>query len=53
VPGQHIDVRLTEDGYQAQRSYSIASPPEEDGIALTGERLENGEVSTFLTQRLA
>jgi len=53
VPGQHVDVRLTaEDGYQAQRSYSIASPPEEDGIALTVERLEDGEVSTFLTGEL-
>lgn len=48
--GQHVDVRLTApDGYQAQRSYSIASPPE-DGmrIALTVERLDDGEVSTFL-----
>ncbi len=53
VPGQHVDVRLTaEDGYQAQRSYSIASPPEEDGLALTVEHLEEGEVSTFLTQEL-
>jgi ferredoxin-NADP reductase len=53
TPGQHVDVRLTaEDGYQAQRSYSIASPPEEDGIALTVERLEDGEVSTFLTDEL-
>jgi ferredoxin-NADP reductase len=53
LPGQHVDVRLTaEDGYQAQRSYSIASPPEEDGIALTVERLEEGEVSTFLADQL-
>ncbi len=53
LPGQHVDVRLTaEDGYQAQRSYSIASPPGEDGIALTVERLEDGEVSTFLTGEL-
>ena len=53
LPGQHVDVRLTaEDGYQAQRSYSIASPPEEDGVALTVERLEDGEVSTFLTGEL-
>jgi ferredoxin-NADP reductase len=53
LPGQHVDVRLTaEDGYQAQRSYSIASPPEEDGIALTVERLDDGEVSTFLTDEL-
>jgi ferredoxin-NADP reductase len=46
--GQHLDVRLTaEDGYQAQRSYSIASPPG-DGVALTIERLEDGEVSPYL-----
>jgi len=50
LPGQHIDLRLTaEDGYQAQRSYSIASPPEEPHINLTVERLEDGEVSTYLT----
>ena len=49
LPGQHVDVRLTaEDGYQAQRSYSIASPPEVDGVALTIERLDDGEVSTYL-----
>jgi ferredoxin-NADP reductase len=53
LSGQHVDVRLTaEDGYQAQRSYSIASPPDADGIALTVERLEDGEVSTFLTDEL-
>jgi ferredoxin-NADP reductase len=47
--GQHMDVRLTaEDGYQAQRSYSIASPPEDGSPAITVERLENGEVSTYL-----
>jgi ferredoxin-NADP reductase len=47
--GQHVDVRLTaEDGYQAQRSYSIASPPEDDRLALTVERLEDGEVSPYL-----
>jgi ferredoxin-NADP reductase len=48
--GQHVDVRLTsEDGYQAQRSYSIASPPEDDGnVALTVERLDDGEVSPYL-----
>jgi ferredoxin-NADP reductase len=46
--GQHLDVRLTsEDGYQAERSYSIASPPG-DGIAITIERLEDGEVSPYL-----
>jgi ferredoxin-NADP reductase len=48
--GQHYDVRLTApDGYQAQRSYSIASEPERSGeIDLTVERLEDGEVSTYL-----
>src|ERR687883_503104 len=47
--GQHVDVRLVaEDGYQAQRSYSIASPPEDATVALTVERLEDGEVSPYL-----
>jgi ferredoxin-NADP reductase len=47
--GQHLDLRLTaEDGYQASRSYSIASPPEDGGVALTVERLEDGEVSPYL-----
>jgi ferredoxin-NADP reductase len=47
--GQHVDVRLVaEDGYQAQRSYSIASPPEDETVALTVERLEDGEVSPYL-----
>jgi ferredoxin-NADP reductase len=46
--GQHVDVRLTApDGYQAQRSYSIASAPGSDGIELAIERLEDGEVSAF------
>jgi ferredoxin-NADP reductase len=53
LPGQHADVRLTaEDGYRAERSYSIASPPEESGLELTVERLEDGEVSPFLTDQL-
>lgn len=49
-PGQHYDLRLTApDGYQAQRSYSIASEQERIGeIDLTIERLEDGEVSTYL-----
>ena len=53
--GQHVDVRLTaEDGYQAQRSYSIASPPEDDGdVALTVERLDDGEVSPYLVDEMA
>ncbi len=48
--GQHYDIRLTaEDGYQAQRSYSIASAPKQEGsVDLTVERLEDGEVSTYL-----
>jgi ferredoxin-NADP reductase len=51
--GQHVDVRLTaEDGYQAQRSYSIASAPEDDALLLTVERLEDGEVSPYLVDEL-
>jgi ferredoxin-NADP reductase len=51
--GQHVDVRLTaEDGYQAQRSYSIASAPDGERIALTVERLDDGEVSPYLTEEL-
>ena len=47
--GQHVDVRLTaEDGYQAQRSYSIASAPEQTELALTVERFDDGEVSPYL-----
>ena len=47
--GQHVDVRLVaEDGYQAQRSYSIASAPEEATVALTIERIANAEVSPYL-----
>jgi ferredoxin-NADP reductase len=52
-PGQHVDLRLTaEDGYQAQRSYSIASPPERAEVVLTVERLDDGEVSPFLTEEV-
>jgi ferredoxin-NADP reductase len=47
--GQHVDVRLTaEDGYQAQRSYSIASAPEDSHLAITVELLPDGEVSSYL-----
>jgi ferredoxin-NADP reductase len=48
--GQHYDIRLTaEDGYQAQRSYSIASEPEREGeVDITVERISDGEVSTYL-----
>jgi len=53
VAGQHVDVRLTaEDGYQAQRSYSIASAPEDGGLALTVERIDDGEVSPYLTDEV-
>jgi ferredoxin-NADP reductase len=54
VAGQHVDVRLTaEDGYQAQRSYSIASAPSADErLALTVERLDDGEVSPYLAGEL-
>ena len=51
--GQHVDVRLTAaDGYQAERSYSIASPPEESHLELTIERLDDGEVSPYLSDEL-
>jgi ferredoxin-NADP reductase len=49
VAGQHVDIRLTApDGYQAQRSYSIASGPEEGRLTLTVERIDDGEVSPYL-----
>jgi ferredoxin-NADP reductase len=49
-PGQHVDVRLTAaDGYSAQRSYSIASPPGAGRLELTVERIDDGEVSPYLT----
>jgi ferredoxin-NADP reductase len=52
--GQHVDIRLTaEDGYQAQRSYSIASAPEDSDLVLTVERLDDGEVSPYLVEELA
>jgi ferredoxin-NADP reductase len=52
--GQHVDVRLTaEDGYQAQRSYSIASPPEAPRLELTVEELPDGEVSPYLVEDAA
>ena len=51
--GQHVDVRLTApDGYQAQRSYSIASAPEDERLMLTVDRLDDGEVSPYLTDVL-
>jgi ferredoxin-NADP reductase len=51
--GQHVDLRLTaEDGYQAQRSYSVASAPEDRQLVLTVERLNDGEVSPYLVDEL-
>ena len=51
--GQHLDVRLTaEDGYQAQRSYSIASAPEDGRVAITVERVDEGEVSPYFVEEL-
>jgi ferredoxin-NADP reductase len=53
LPGQHVDVRLTAaDGYQAQRSYSVASAPDGSRVELTVQRLDDGEVSPYLTQLL-
>jgi ferredoxin-NADP reductase len=53
LAGQHVDVRLTaEDGYQAERSYSVASAPEDELLALTVERLVDGEVSPYLVEEL-
>jgi ferredoxin-NADP reductase len=51
--GQHVDIRLTaEDGYQVQRSYSVASAPEDESLVLTVERLDDGEVSPYLVDEL-
>jgi len=53
LPGQHVDIRLTSgEGYQAQRSYSIASPPEDELLTLTVEHVEDGEVSAYLVDEL-
>lgn len=53
LAGQHVDVRLTaEDGYQAERSYSIGSAPDGTRIELTVEKLDDGEVSPYLTDEL-
>ena len=53
--GQHYDLRLTApDGYQTQRSYSVASPPEQTGeIVLTVELIADGEVSAYLYEGVA
>lgn len=53
LPGQHVDLRLTaEDGYSVERSYSLASPPEDPRLHLLVERVPNGEVSSYLTGEL-
>jgi ferredoxin-NADP reductase len=54
LSGQHVDVRLTaDDGYQTERSYSIATPPDDgERLALTVERLADGEVSPYLAEEL-
>jgi len=53
LPGQHVDVRLTaEDGYQAERSYSIASAPDGRRVELAVERIDDGEVSPYLAGEL-
>jgi ferredoxin-NADP reductase len=53
LPGQHVDIRLTaEDGYQAQRSYSLAAPTDGERVVITVELVSDGEVSTFLVEEL-
>ncbi|HWO65436.1 MAG TPA: ferredoxin reductase [Umezawaea sp.] len=53
LPGQHVDVRLTaEDGYSTQRSYSVATPADGSRVELTVQRVDDGEVSPYLTQVL-
>jgi ferredoxin-NADP reductase len=52
-PGQHVDIRLTaEDGYQAERSYSIGSAPSSGQFELTVERIDDGEVSPYLADEV-
>jgi ferredoxin-NADP reductase len=53
LAGQHVDVRLTaEDGYQAQRSYSIAAPADGENVVITVELVDDGEVSPYLIEEL-
>jgi ferredoxin-NADP reductase len=53
IAGQHVDVRLTaDDGYQTERSFSIASAPEQATVRLTVVRIDGGEVSPYLTEEL-
>jgi len=52
-PGQHVDIRLTaDDGYQAERSYSIATPADGNRVTVTVERIDGGEVSPYLVDEL-
>ena len=54
VPGQHVDVRLTdEDGYSTERSYSLATPADGERVELTIQRVKGGEVSEYLTDTFA
>jgi ferredoxin-NADP reductase len=54
LAGQHLDVRLTaDDGYSAQRSYSLAAPADGERIELTVELVDDGEVSPYLTEVVA
>ena len=53
IAGQHVDIRLTaEDGYQTERTYSIGSPPEQSTVELIVQRIDDGEVSPYLTEEL-
>jgi ferredoxin-NADP reductase len=53
LPGQHVDLRLTaEDGYQVERSYSIATPLDGTRVTITVERIPDGEVSPYLVDEL-
>src|SRR5258705_9258638 len=53
LPGQHLDIRLTaEDGYQTERSYSIATPADGRRVTITVERIADGEVSPYLVDEL-
>ena len=54
LAGQHVDVRLTaEDGYTAQRSYSVAAPADGDRLELTVQNVSDGEVSAYLTEGIS
>ncbi len=53
LAGQHVDVKLTApDGYSAQRSYSVAAPPDGERVELTVQLVEDGEVSPYLVDEL-